>query len=304
MARLIDDIRAGVLRLASEVNAPLDAILHSIVSEAVPVVAQNVVAAVTDSLDGGEWLPWRNFPSMRAPFPITWLEWDLYAESRDLGPGLRIGMLYTEEDGPVGPDGAPCTTDAVGGGKALVNYLGHALLFVHQRRTKSVYYVGQMHFTLNEQGRFIKPDIPVGYCNDIPPHLEDGESCVLGQMQVGLYAIGLMNCSNIGTVEVVPHPKVSKKREKKYGKPLVRYRVIQVVPHTVKKRTKTDPDQVSEGTALHLCRGHFKTFTKEGGGLGRYHITGTFWWRAQIRGEKKQGMVIHDYEVGQTGEAQ
>ena len=47
--------------------------------------------------------------------------------------------------------------------------------------------------------------------------------------------------------------------------------------------------------ALHICRGHFKTFTSDAPLLGRF--TGTYWWTPQVRGSKSAGTVIKDYRV-------
>tara|TARA_B100000949_G_scaffold212401_1_gene206532 strand:- start:101 stop:532 length:432 start_codon:yes stop_codon:yes gene_type:complete len=112
-----------------------------------------------------------------------------------------------------------------------------------------------------------------------------------------LFAIGMMNCSNVGTVEVEPAKRLSKKREKRYGTPLTQYRVIQVRPHlTARSGPHSDSERtVSEGTPLHICRGHFKTYEEDRPLMGRH--TGTFWWKAQVRGAKEQGEIVHQYEV-------
>ena len=47
--------------------------------------------------------------------------------------------------------------------------------------------------------------------------------------------------------------------------------------------------------ALHLCRGHFKTFTADAPLLGR--ATGTYFWAPHIRGTQNEGVVIKDYRV-------
>jgi len=46
---------------------------------------------------------------------------------------------------------------------------------------------------------------------------------------------------------------------------------------------------------IHLCRGHFKEYTKEKPLFGKY--TGTYWWQPTMRGNKKKGVIHKDYEV-------
>ena len=48
-------------------------------------------------------------------------------------------------------------------------------------------------------------------------------------------------------------------------------------------------------TRLHLCRGHFKTYTEENPLFGR--IVGRIWWQPHIRGNKDQGLILKDYHV-------
>jgi hypothetical protein len=53
------------------------------------------------------------------------------------------------------------------------------------------------------------------------------------------------------------------------------------------------------GTPLHICRGHFKTFTEEARLFGKY--TGTYWWPAHVRGSVDEGVVEKDYRVRLDG---
>lgn len=48
------------------------------------------------------------------------------------------------------------------------------------------------------------------------------------------------------------------------------------------------------GHALHICRGHFKTFT-EASLFGKH--TGTYWWESQARGKTARGVVEKDYRI-------
>lgn len=109
-----------------------------------------------------------------------------------------------------------------------------------------------------------------------------------------VFAISMMNCKNIVKVAIDPDPKLQKVRAKKKKKPLVRYHVLRIVPNKVKYRRpvlhKTD-----RHPAVHICRGHFRTYTKEAPLMGK--AVGTFWFQSHVRGSRSEGMVLKDYEV-------
>jgi hypothetical protein len=104
-----------------------------------------------------------------------------------------------------------------------------------------------------------------------------------------------MHCKNVDLRPVIPPEKLSRKYEKKYGHRLVRYHVLEIEP------IRRILDKYRRGVlsdlrrALHICRGHFKTFTPDAPLLGR-HI-GTYWWEPQVRGLKESGTVLKDYRV-------
>jgi len=105
----------------------------------------------------------------------------------------------------------------------------------------------------------------------------------------------LMSCKNIAYEKVWPPKRLNKKRQKK-GKPqFLDYHVLKV-----KVGGRSAPLGGGGGGGdkrVHLCRGHFKTFTKDKPLLG--HGVGTYWWQPQVRGNKKKGAVVKSYEVAQ-----
>lgn len=108
-----------------------------------------------------------------------------------------------------------------------------------------------------------------------------------------LMAVAFMNCANVEHYEVEPPRALSKKREQKHGKPLVRYRVIEISPKT--RAQATDGIGTGEHRALHICRGHFARYTESAPLFG--HFVGTVWKPAHVRGRASQGVVKKDYKV-------
>jgi hypothetical protein len=47
--------------------------------------------------------------------------------------------------------------------------------------------------------------------------------------------------------------------------------------------------------AIHICRGHFKDFSKGSGLFGKFK--GMYWWESQVRGNFAAGVALKDYEI-------
>lgn len=113
----------------------------------------------------------------------------------------------------------------------------------------------------------------------------------IGMVMPAMWAIGLMNCKNVHLEEVEVSPRAGKKSRRK--RPSVRFNTI-VLPGG--QSTKPVDRGGSRETAVHQVRGHFKTFTAEAPLLGQH--VGTYWWGWQVRGNKKNGVVVSDYKIG------
>lgn len=89
----------------------------------------------------------------------------------------------------------------------------------------------------------------------------------------------------------------NRKRKKKGQHLLEKYHVLKFCPGGIaKKKANGEGIGVNLGTMpVHLCRGHFKVFTAEKPLLGKW--AGVFWWQPQVRGNKKNGVVVKDYEL-------
>lgn len=107
----------------------------------------------------------------------------------------------------------------------------------------------------------------------------------------------LLNCKNVETETHVPPAKLSNRHRRKKGTPLVTFKTLKVNP--MGKRSSGGGGErvdIGEGcTALHIVRGHFKTYTPDRPLLGRH--VGTYWWASNVRGSADNGIVIKDYEV-------
>lgn len=111
-----------------------------------------------------------------------------------------------------------------------------------------------------------------------------------------LLTLSFMHCKNIVHEEVEPDRQINRERRRAGLRPFVRYHTINIEP--MKRVLKTEGNIETEGLkrALHICRGHFATYTDTF--LGRQLSEPiTIWKPAHVRGSAKQGVVISDYNV-------
>jgi hypothetical protein len=110
-----------------------------------------------------------------------------------------------------------------------------------------------------------------------------------------LLTISFLHCRNIELRPSIPSEKQSRSYRKKHGKDLVRYHILDIKPIRQLLDRYRRGERSDLRRALHICRGHFKTFSPDAPLLGR--ATGTYWWGPQVRGSREEGVVLKDYRV-------
>jgi hypothetical protein len=110
-----------------------------------------------------------------------------------------------------------------------------------------------------------------------------------------LFAISLMHCRNVSLRTVEPPQGVSRKARRRSRHPLLRYQVLEISPMRRILDTEGAATTKGLGHALHICRGHFKTYTREAPLFGKH--VGRYWWPDVARGTPARGAVTSDYRV-------
>jgi hypothetical protein len=107
----------------------------------------------------------------------------------------------------------------------------------------------------------------------------------------------LLNCKNI-SLQKHEHDRVTAKRLlKRDGVAAAHYRYHTLVVR--KGFSDSDgPGQKTETMPLHVCRGHYRTYTADAPLFGRY--TGRYYVPSHARGTAKNGIVDKDYVVKTT----
>lgn len=113
--------------------------------------------------------------------------------------------------------------------------------------------------------------------------------------KVALLALSFCNCKNINIVE----DKISRQQKRfTERKGLPTYKTYTLEISAMRKILNSHINNGNGAAkALHLCRGHFKTYTKENPLLGKFE--GTYWWDMHQRGDSSFGEVKKDYKVCQ-----
>ncbi len=137
-----------------------------------------------------------------------------------------------------------------------------------------------------------------------PEHLALAEA-LTKQMSSFIYpaflALSFLHCKNVALDANEPPLKPSRKHQRNHGRPLTKYYTLEIEPMRQTLKTEGKSDEVGVRRALHICRGHFATYTPDKPLFGK--VTGTFWRDAHVRGSKKHGEVVKDYRVNQPREA-
>jgi hypothetical protein len=106
------------------------------------------------------------------------------------------------------------------------------------------------------------------------------------------YALLLLNCKNIGTAKIEPDAKLNKARKKRGKLPAYSFHTLVVKPTT--KKQKSIPKNLWHNR-IHMCRGHFKIYTKEKPLMGKH--VGRYWWQPLMRGKDTNGVVEKEYII-------
>lgn len=116
-----------------------------------------------------------------------------------------------------------------------------------------------------------------------------------------LLAISFLHCKNVSMKlsSDVPMRPLKRAQIKRGEKPIPHYRFHELNIEPMKQVLTREGDIEHTGMqrALHICRGHFATYTDEHPLFGK--VTGTFWKPQHIRGTATAGVVAKDYNIMQ-----
>lgn len=151
---------------------------------------------------------------------------------------------------------------------------------------------------IRADGSVVKhPSAFVGGVKDDPTYTEADVKNASATVNQHLYymfaALAFLNCKNVESPEIRPSAKLNKRRVERGKQPLVTYRVLGIAQ--MGERLRTEGRVGTEGLqmALHLCRGHWKTFKPDKPLFGKH--VGTYAWANAAKGDAAHGIRVKDY---------
>lgn len=115
-----------------------------------------------------------------------------------------------------------------------------------------------------------------------------------------LLALSFLHCKNVTIIDNNA-PRAERRRAEREGtKPPVTFKTLDIRPMQEVLRREGNIEKTGLKMALHICRGHFATYSEERPLFGR--VAGTFWKPMHVRGSAKEGVVVKDYAVHQPME--
>lgn len=141
--------------------------------------------------------------------------------------------------------------------------------------------------SVDQSGRYIKRIVGSPSLNADEMLATDTYLHVLG------LGISFMHCKN---VEKDARPVENKPRWHHQTKcPIIKFRTLDIAPMRQVLRREGESETNGIKKALHICRGHFATYSEDKPLFGKY--VGQFWRPSHTRGDIKAGAVVKDYSV-------
>jgi len=100
-------------------------------------------------------------------------------------------------------------------------------------------------------------------------------------------ALALLNCRNVHEMDYVDKTEHGITRVRKGQKPLLSHHVVKIHAHHLVRSGQKNRSDNHLLLRHHFVIGHFK-----------HRKTGLFFWRPHARGDKSQGQIVKDYELG------
>lgn len=128
----------------------------------------------------------------------------------------------------------------------------------------------------------------------LPPNAPVADYIRLGFMQTIYTSFVFMNCKNIELVDA-PVTRQMKRMAQRQHKPITKKKLLVIEPFKTTIRQDGGAKETEIKRALHIARGHFRTYSEERPLFGKY--SGTYWIPMHTRGSKQHGVVEKDYKI-------
>lgn len=107
-------------------------------------------------------------------------------------------------------------------------------------------------------------------------------------------AVSFCHCKNVVRTENLPS-RQERRASEKADREFTKYYTLGINPMRTIIQREGDVANNGLKRALHIVRGHWRTYTPEHPLFGKY--SGTWWWEDNIRGNAEEGVNIKNYDV-------
>jgi hypothetical protein len=230
-----------------------------------------------------------NIPNIAPPFPCFWMEFTLadtlydgrQMRENDIAPGARFGFIF--ESVKDSEQGEAFWKTKIRMFSSISGYIQKSFLFkieIDKEGQGLSYSIG------------LPPDTEVPLAERLSMEAE-ADNWAWSMLHPALLAVAFLHCKNVNLITNEPRKVSSRRASQRASK--IRFHTLQIEPM---KKILHDEGRIHETGikhALHICRGHFKDFSKGKGLFGKYQ--GMYWWDSQVRGRGEVGAVVKDYNV-------
>tara|TARA_R110000824_G_scaffold7695_2_gene34763 strand:+ start:4176 stop:5231 length:1056 start_codon:yes stop_codon:yes gene_type:complete len=325
MPRLLDKIRHDKWDIPAEFSShhsdgpeAIDRVRYAL-GRAEAIVVDSVASMYYEDMPAPGIHMEKDCPNSTPPFPYTWVETRAPSVTRIgdevtewKGPS-EWGMLFVcvdlwEEDRRSENLNEILGRDLrwlVEGTLFCGDHLGDNVSRVHvnksDRNAQVTGPLGMVSLPVDSTGRFIDglwspPGTVQAYSYMNHDDQGDGD-WIVSLLEPLWYGLSIGNCSNVDLVRGKQHRSVARRWKRKTGKELMVYRTIHLGGRHTRVVKDGQSGEPSHHVALHLCRGHFRTYTADKPLGGPKGAVGTFWVPSHVRGTKDEGIIVKDYDV-------
>jgi len=279
---------------ASEIDtAALNREFRSALERSQVIVADNVAEHWYGFRpEEGRWSIEDDFPNIAPPFALFFIEFGRPRSFAGEKPEMALSRVF--------PHATGFFFDAVERDEG--GWYVHVIQISEFRKGRPFVPLLEWHIDLNARGEVEAVRGQMKVNEEVRAALTDNPYADnLGQfIYPALMTLAFMHCKNVSASQEVPPDRLSRAHERRHGRPLTRYHVLDIQP--MRRILDTEGEAQTQGLrhALHICRGHFKTFTDDAPLFGRH--VGTYWWPSYARGSADHGVVEKDYRVRLDGD--
>jgi len=298
---------------------------YDLIGDIVSIKITPLSTYIWDKMPRKDWNPENDFPSITSPWPYCWIEYKVSKRMYHLRGTKAMGCLihsypvpeeereeYVRRDelnfrlnasfppqyrqAKIEPERQEAINRVLDSGRSC-HWL-QFFQFVRLSTTGQIEMICYAAHCLDKDGRTIF-DLSLG--TDGREDSKGNNTGIpydhLGTVMIHIpfyYALSLLHCKNVEIVDEEIPEKVKAKRDKK-KEPQVIYKTLKIDPMVQKIVHTGTHNEDTVKKRLHICRGHFADYREGGGLFGKQH--GLFWVPMHVRGDRKIGVVIKDYEI-------